>query len=189
MCIKLRFSERSTAIIGDISKMYHSVNISEKDQHRHRYLWRDLNISIPFETYVMRVVSFGDKPSGAIVTVALLNTAEMLKNEYPRAYECISKNMYVDDILDSVNTIEEAQSLAADVETVLGKGNFKLKEWVFSGNNDPVIEELQDQQSSREDLSLNVHVVNDDPQKEQKVLGMWWFHFKINLNFSKKKRG
>ena len=34
----LRFRERETAIVGDISKMYHRVLIPEEDQHVHRFL-------------------------------------------------------------------------------------------------------------------------------------------------------
>ena len=56
------------ALGGDVSKMHHSVYISEKDQHTHRYMWRDLSISSPIGTYIMRVVSFGDRPAGTIVS-------------------------------------------------------------------------------------------------------------------------
>ena len=43
-------------------------------------------------------------------------------------YKCINKNIYVDDILDSVDTQEEAKLLTMNIETVLEKGNFKVKD-------------------------------------------------------------
>ena len=67
--ILLRFREQPVAIMGDIKKMYHSVKISIFDQHTRRFLWREP------DTYVMNVVSFGDKPAGSIVAAALRNTA------------------------------------------------------------------------------------------------------------------
>ncbi|KAK3884848.1 hypothetical protein Pcinc_010889 [Petrolisthes cinctipes] len=41
--ILLRFREKPVAIVGDISKMYNSVLISELDQMTHRFLWRNMN--------------------------------------------------------------------------------------------------------------------------------------------------
>ena len=79
--INLRFRENLVAIAGDVSMMYHSVYISEKDQHTHRYLWRNLDTEKLPETYIMKVISFGDRPAGAIASVALLNTAEMQKDK------------------------------------------------------------------------------------------------------------
>ena len=64
--IFLRFREREVAISGDISKMYHRVRIPLKDQHVHRYLWRDLEKERDPDTYVKTVLTFGDKPAPAI---------------------------------------------------------------------------------------------------------------------------
>ena len=189
--INLRFRENLVALAGDVSQMYHSVYISEKDQHTHRDLWRNLDTEKLPETYIMKVVSFGDRPAGTIASVALLNTAEMQKDKFPEVYKCINKNIYVDDILDSVDTRE--------------KGNFKVKDWTFSGGIKDEIKlkthqkpNLDEAEISVKDFELSVNTlkdINDESQKGQKVLGMWWnvkedfFHFKICLNFSKKKRG
>ena len=73
----VRFRENWVAFAGDISKMYHSVRISLGDQHTHRFLWRDLKLSVEPEVYIMMVVCFGDRPAGTIATVAMRKTAEM----------------------------------------------------------------------------------------------------------------
>ena len=127
--VSLRFRENLVAMAVDISKMYHSVRISERGQHTHRFLWQNLDSWKPPDTYVMTVVSFGDRPAGTIASIAVLKTAEMECKKYPKAYDCIANNMYVDDILDSVATVEEAHLLANSVEKVLTKGNFQIKEW------------------------------------------------------------
>ena len=72
----LRFRENKVAITADISKMYHRVLIPLEDQHVHRFLWRDLEIDRPPDTYVMNVLTFGDKPAPAMAQVALRKTAE-----------------------------------------------------------------------------------------------------------------
>ena len=73
--ILLRFREEKIAIVGDIKKMYHSVKMSILVQYTHRFLWRDLDEDKEPETYIKKVVTFGDKPGGNIAIVALWNTA------------------------------------------------------------------------------------------------------------------
>ena len=48
--ILIRFREGKVAIAGDIKKMYHSVYLSEIDQHMHRFPWRNLDVNAKMET-------------------------------------------------------------------------------------------------------------------------------------------
>ena len=43
--ILFRFREESIAMTGDIKKMYHAIKLSELDQHTHRFLLRDCNVT------------------------------------------------------------------------------------------------------------------------------------------------
>ena len=87
--VLIRFRENRVAFIGDIKKMYHTVKTSELDQHTHRFLWRDMDSTREPDTYIIQRVSFGDKPSGTIATIALRKTAEMTRNEYQEAADII----------------------------------------------------------------------------------------------------
>ena len=164
-----------TSICLDVKKMYHSVKMNKLDQHTHRYLWRDLDTSKPPDTYIILVVSFGDRPAGTIASVALRNTVVREKEEYPNVHNVVANNTYVDDILDSVGTMKEAKGLSSDIETVLEKGGFRIKEWVFTGSE------------SDESVEMNpgMEEFSEIKQKGQKELGVWWhpkdnyFHFKI----------
>ena len=40
--ILIRFRMGHIAFVGDISKMFNSIRLSEIDQHVHRFLWRDM---------------------------------------------------------------------------------------------------------------------------------------------------
>ena len=71
--ILIRFRDGSFALAGDIRKLYHAVKISSIDQHTHRFLWSYMSTSVFPSTFVMNSVSFGDRPAGAIATVALQN--------------------------------------------------------------------------------------------------------------------
>ena len=74
-------------MVGDIKKMFHSIHLSEKDAHCHRFLWRDLDAKRDPDIYVIQRMNMGDRPATAIATEALKATAELNKSLYPEAAE------------------------------------------------------------------------------------------------------
>ena len=134
--IPVRLRENEVAFVGDIKKMYHSVKTPPVEQHTHRFLWRNMNVSEEVDTYVIQRVSFGDKPSATIATVALRKTAQMGKEVRPEAAKIILENTYMDDIIDSVRDKRKARSTTPDIEKLIDKGRFKVKGWIFSGEHD-----------------------------------------------------
>ena len=176
--VLIRFRENDIAMIGDIKKMYHTVKIKTIEQHTHRFLSRDMDTERPPDTYAIQRVSFGDKPSGTIATVALRKTAEMGTDKYPKAAQVIKENTYMDDIIESVPTKEKATKLAKDIEALLDEGNFKMKDWIFTHDRTDLLKTIPNDKSSTE-----------------KVLGVVWnpvqyeFVYKIHLlTTSKNKR-
>lgn len=133
--VLLRFREEPIAVIGDIAKMFHSIDIPLLDQMTHRFLWRDLDERREPDTYVMTAVNMGDRPSGTIAIAILRKTAEMSKDEFPRSSETILSNSYMDNIPESAGTVEEAQKLTSEIDKILDRGGFKIKRWVMSGQD------------------------------------------------------
>ena len=175
--VLLRFRENEIAVVGDIRKMYHSIFTTLKDQHCHRFLWRDMQVDQEPKTYCMRVVNMGDRPSATIATVALKKTAELGKDQFPEAAETILKNVYVDDIVESVSTPDKARIRAAQIDQLIKPGNFAVKGWIFSG---------------AESGGTDQELPGDD--KSEKVLGVTWsprkdaFHIVTRVNFLPKKK-
>ena len=155
MGVLLRFRENSVAVVGDISKMYHQIAISEEDQHVHRFLWRNLETSRQPDVYVMKVLTFGDKPAPAMALSALRKSAEAMKDEFPEASDTIQRNSYMDDVCDSVSDYEGALRRAAEVDGILNKYGFQIKKWTFS----------RDDGSAQASSSVS---------KREKVLGLMW---------------
>ncbi|XP_038055192.1 uncharacterized protein LOC119727399 [Patiria miniata] len=174
--VLLRFRENEVALVGDIRKMYHSIFTTMKDQHCHRFLWRDLQMNLELKTYCMRVVNMGDRPSATIATVALKKTAELGKGEYPEAAETIERNVYVDDILESVGTPDKARARATEIDRLIKPGNFAVKKWVFSGEDS----DTADQEWPSAESSEKVLGVSWNPKKDV-------FHFITKINFTPKK--
>ena len=126
----LCFRENAVAISGDISKMYHRILIPERDQHVHRFLWRNMETNRDPDAYVKTILTFGDKSAPAMAQIALRKTAEQEIDVHPEAAETLKQNTYMDDICDSVTSLEKAEKLTDELDTVLAKGGFKVKGWV-----------------------------------------------------------
>ena len=101
--VVLRFRERQVAVMGDISKTFHRILIPVKDQHIHRFLWRDMEIGRDPDVYIKTVLTFGDKPAPTMAQIAPRKTANENKAVYPKAAEVLEKSTYMDDICESVD--------------------------------------------------------------------------------------
>ncbi len=127
----------------------------------HRFLWRNLETDRPPDIYAMNVFTFGDKPAPVMAQIALQKTAEEGESINPEAARTIKDSTYMDDILDSVNTKEEARKLTSDVDRILEKGGFKVKGW--RSNKD-----LNDRNTETNEIRV------PQGQTEAKVLGVSW---------------
>lgn len=159
----LRFRENEVAVSGDISKMYHRVLIPEADQHVHRFLWRNLDTSRPPDTYIKTVLTFGDKPAPAMAQIALRQTAKEGNHVNQRAAATNTDNSYMDDICDSVHTVEEAQTLIKEVDNMLEKGGMNIKGWLSN-------KDLEQQSENRPERVMKPLQQNSG----EKVLGVAW---------------
>jgi len=179
--VLIRFRENNVAIAGDIRKMYHSVAISDLDQHTHRFMWRDMDSFRRPDIYKIKCVSFGDKPAGAIAALALRKTAQLGEDEFPDAAGIIRNNTYVDDILGSVPSEDEAIRITSQIDSILSKGGFQVKGWNTS----------TDDSKTTIKVCTSVHKPDDDTSK---VLGVVWnsktdkLEFVAKVNFSPRHR-
>ncbi|XP_030843375.1 uncharacterized protein LOC580152 [Strongylocentrotus purpuratus] len=177
--VLLRFREHPVAICADISKMYHRILIPERDQHVHRFLWRDMNQEKESDVYMMKVVTFGDKPAAAMAQIGVRLTAEEGEAKYPEAAAILKRNIYMDDICDSVETEDTAKKRIAEVDELLETGGFKVKGWQ---SNKPL-----DGGNKQENMKLLEEIA------EEKVLGVVWerhndtFSYKVKLQETDKE--
>ena len=173
--VLMRFRERECGVTGDIRKMYHTVKICLRDQHVHRFLWRNMKSDQRPDIFVMTAVSFGDRPAAAIATMALQKTAAQRKDEYPEAAQTILENSYVDDIVDSFTSKEHAGIITKNIDRILEDGSFVIKHWRISGEGSTSAEQIVDKDVASERVS--------------KVLGVAWNSFsdKLSLTFLRRK--
>ena len=175
--IVLRWFMRRVGFHTDVKKMYNSVSLSEDDWCYQLYLWQDdLDPDSEPEDKVIQTVIYGLKPSGNQSERGLRETARMQKEEYPRACQVATDDVYVDDCPSGEDDTELAHQTANQLETVLSNGGYHLKGFTFSG--EPPLEHL-----TRDGISIN-------------VVGMKWYSKEDligldvgELNFASKYRG
>ena len=189
----LRWREEKVAIVGDIRKMFNSVHLQPAEQHCHRFLWRDLDMTIEPQEYVITRVNMGDRPAPAISTEALYATADKFAEIDPRAAQIIKGSSYVDDILDSFRDIDCAVEVLKKAELILSKGNFHIKYWLLTGGG--VYCRGEQQVTSALGVEETGKPLLKGRGDTTRVLGIGWkpacdcLVFETTLNFSVRKRG
>lgn len=159
------FRLRTVAVCGDIREMFHQVRIRKEDQQAQRFLWRNRNGTV--DTYVMQVMTFGATCSPSSAHYVMTQNAQRFIDTHPRAVKSITEHHYVDDLLDSLDTVEDAIKLAKDIRYIHKQAGFEIRNWISS--HDAVVEALSDPgHVSTKNLSLN------PDHNAEKVLGMWW---------------
>ena len=181
--VLMRFREERIAFMGDISKMFLQILLTERDSHVHRFLWRDLDNSKDPIIYRLTRVTFGDKPSPDMASYVMLKLAEEFKDIYPEAAVVLRRDRYVDDLIHSCETLQEAKNLMKQLTEILESGSFKIKEWFYTLGEERTEKELIpsiDQGDLKRIPGIGLETTSD-----LKTLGVCWepnsdtIHFKV----------
>ncbi|XP_062705505.1 uncharacterized protein LOC115255509 [Aedes albopictus] len=164
--ILYQFREHRIGVCADIREMFHQVDINPEDQQCQRFLWRDRDEHGDPSIYVMQVMTFGASCSPATAQFVKNKNAERFEEEYPTAVAVIKKRHYVDDMVFSVETEQEAVELAESVRFIHMEGGFEIRNWV--SNSPLVLSTMNGEESTEKDLNISAEVAS------QKILGMWW---------------
>ncbi|XP_062538728.1 uncharacterized protein LOC134207003 [Armigeres subalbatus] len=159
-----RYRQKEIAISADIMEMFHQVQIRPEDRQAQRFLWRD-NPAEPMDTFVMDVAIFGSTCSPCSTQYVKNVNAEVHSKQFPKAARAIKENHYVDDYLDSVDSVDEAIQLAEDVKIVHGKAGFLIRHWM--SNSSKVLERIGEQITQ----TVKSFAMDKDNQQER-ILGM-----------------
>ncbi|XP_037297647.1 LOW QUALITY PROTEIN: uncharacterized protein LOC115453172 [Manduca sexta] len=162
--ILMRFREHPFAITADISEMFLQIQLREEDRDALRYLWRGTRRDDkPPQEYRMKTLIFGasSSPSTAIFVMNL--NAERFKEECPEAVAAIRSKHYMDDYIDSFETLEKAKEIAKQVRRIHSEAHFELKKWA---SNSPELLKALGEKSSSETVNIQ--------DKHERVLGLIW---------------
>ena len=171
--ITIRWMIHKYAFHTDIQKMYNTIKLNEEHWCYQLYLWDNELSSVNRPAWkVIKTLIYGVKSSGNQAERGLRQTAEMLKDSYPREHNIINEDIYVDDCLSGEDSWETTDNLIL----VINRGGFGLKGLTFSGLDPP-------DNLSTDGVSVNVAGMKWFPKEDKIALNIG------ELNFGKKIRG
>ncbi|XP_058465085.1 uncharacterized protein LOC131438809 [Malaya genurostris] len=130
------FRQKQYAITGDIRQMFHQLLIREQDRQSQRFLWRTDAKCAP-DVYIMDVATFGAKCSPCSAHYVKNLNAKEFESIFPLAVSAIVNNTYVDDYLDSRDTIDEIIKIATEVQMIHSQAGFEIRSW--QSNSDAIL--------------------------------------------------
>ena len=146
----LRFREYNIPFMGDLEQMFFQIFVSENQRSLLRFLWwKDGDVQNEPEDYEMCVHLFGAVSSPSVAGYALRKTAVDNIDVYgPEAANAILRNFYVDDLLKSMKTEEDALKMIDNISKMCASGSFNLTKLVSSNrqvlNNIPIEKRAKD---------------------------------------------
>ena len=172
--ILLRFGERKYGLISDIKNMFFQIRIHPDDRDMLRILWFDKpDMQGDIVAYQFQVAPYGLKCVPSMAGYALQYTAERnLPKVSDSAVGCLKRDVFVDDVITGVDTIDEGKRLVTEMRDLLASTGFKLQKWSSSAKE--ILAELEPEdlapairEISTEDWSARESVV-------QHTLGLVW---------------
>ncbi|XP_062711297.1 uncharacterized protein LOC134289465 [Aedes albopictus] len=179
LTVLVQFRQFRIAVCGDIREMY--LQILLKQDVRLCFFWKDSEDDENPSVYTMLVLPFGVSCAPTIAQYVKNTNAQRFSKEHPAAVHAIVDQHYVDDMLMSTETEQEAIDLARNVKKIHAEAGFEMRNWI--SNCPQVLKALEEPQTKEKSLNLEDGVVTE------KVLGMWWntttdcFFFKISPRY------
>jgi hypothetical protein len=124
---------------ADIRQMYLQIKVQE-DYHKYQRILFRFSSDEKLESYQFNCVTFGMKcsPFLAIRTIRQLALDE--ESKYPLAAEIIKRDIYMDDVVSSVRSEEEATEISHQLVELFRAGGFELVK--FCSNSPSVLKNI-----------------------------------------------
>ena len=168
----LRFLLARIALISDLEKAFLRVGLNRQDRDLTRFLWLK-DASKPELANNILVLRFARVPFGLVCSPFLLGATvrHHLALEGTPLAKQIAENIYVDNVILGVSTVEEAEKAYAESKAIFSRCGMNLREFA----------------SNSAEFMAKVPEVDRAKGEVQKVLGMQWNIKDDSLSFSRPK--
>ena len=164
--IVFRFREHEIAMTADIESMFLQVAVPKEECKCLRFLWRDQpSDTLGIYEYTRHV--FRAKSSPSCANYGLQQSGRDNKVEFPEASFTIDRNFYMDDLVKSVDTPQQAIECYRQLVETLKRSGFTLKKWA---SNCPEVTENIPLENR---LEANEVMLNAEPTSSS-ILGLAW---------------
>ncbi|XP_073334837.1 uncharacterized protein [Pagrus major] len=167
--VLLRFREYPVAVSSDIKGMFHQVRLLPEDKPFLRFLWREMDRSAAPDIYEWQVLPFGTTCSPCCATFALQRHVLDHSSPGEDIRHSVENCFYVDNLLQSFISEQEAKQLITKLHPLLLSGGFELRQWA---TNVPDIISHLPSESKAESRELWLSL--DGADTPERALGLLW---------------
>ena len=175
LTLLLNFRVGQVAFCADVRQMYRQINLVQDHRRFQRLLWRS-SADEPIGVYELNTVAFGVKASPFLALRTLQQLAEDEGTSYPLASSIVKRDMYVDDVVSSVNSVDKAVLAYEQLVSLFCKGGFDLTKW--ASNSKEFIELIRTDHRSAKIVNFEISSL--------KILGLQWIPNSDTFVFSLK---
>ena len=175
--ILARFRLGKFGMMADLTKCFFQIGLPEDQRDLFRILWFNNNDIGPGKVVKFRFTRHprGVKSSPFIASFAIQKTLEdNATGASDLTRDTIRKNIYMDNLIFSVDTLDEAKTIAHEAIELFDSRGFKLVKWSANRDSVPILAELDKEilVSNIRELDLSLDNGNDLP--DAKALGCVW---------------
>ena len=169
----IRFRMRAIAITMDLQEMYLQIQLDIQDRPFHAFLWRNCEQDIHPNVYMFDRLIFGSTASPYLAQLVSQENAMRFKGQFPRAAETVFNGTYMDDGIDSVDTVKEGKQLYVQLKNLWAKCGMSTHKWLTNSLELQEMIPKEEWGSQKEGGALS------------KTLGVAWDHSLDILTFNK----
>ncbi|XP_072143108.1 uncharacterized protein [Dermacentor andersoni] len=132
--ILIRFRVHNVAIMSDIEKAFLQIELEESARDAVRFLWYQStpgqgDALPPIKEYRMTRVPFGVTCSPFLLAATLSHHLKTVQEKFPRTAKILSDNLYVDDLVTGADSVEEAERIIRESQSILKAAGMNLRKW------------------------------------------------------------
>lgn len=174
--------EGKIAVGSDVEEMFNRIKIIENDQQCQRFYFNCSNKLGDPDTYIFEAMAFGPTCSPACSQAVKNDCARRHEHLFPEASTAIINYTYVDDYLNSHDSLQDAINTSKQVIKIFKEGGFNLRNFISNSSELLAALPRENVKDVNEVMNLNL----DAEDCTEKVLGLHWntrddnFVFKMN---------
>ena len=175
--ILARFRLGRYGMMADLTKCFFQISLPIDQRDLFRILWFDKDDIGEGKVVAFRFTRhpWGIKSSPFIASYAIQKSLDdNATGASEQTRETIRKNIYMDDVIFSVDSLEDARSIANEAVDLFDSRGFKLVKW--SGNREvvPVLSEFNKNVLASAMRDLDLSLENHEDLPDTKALGCVW---------------
>ena len=149
--VLMRFRMLPIALVGDVQKAFHQVEVCERDLDCLRFLWMEYptDIQLKIQEFRFTRVIIGSGPSPFLLNGTFQKHFEKYQEVDPLFVKQALDNLYVDDYLGGADTPSSTLELWGKLKEQMKEGGFQMHKW--KTNSEKVLRSLKSENNENGD--------------------------------------